>query len=745
MFHWNEFVLFFWGIPMKRLTCTLALLSILSLVGCGGGNSAGPPMPTLQSISVTPAAPSVVVPATQQFTATGSYSDGSSKNLTASVTWSSSDSSKATIAAGGLATSVAATTTPVTITATSGGISGSTTLTVQPKLVSLAVTPASVTIAATTQTSFTAMGTYSDGSVQNVTSTVTWSSSDATVATISNGVSTQGTATGVAAGTVTITATSSAISGSITGTATLKVTSATLVSIAVTPAGMSIPLGVQQQFTATGTFSDSTTQNITGTVTWASSASTIASITVSGLATGLKLGSTNINATAGAVSGTTSLTVNAANLASLAVTPGNVTVAANTSQQFTAIGTFNDGGTKNLTGSVTWASSVPAVATIGVGNGVAKALTSGTTMISATISSTTTTVTLTVSTATVTSISVTPSGRTIAPGTKLPLTATAAFSDSTSQVVTPDATWSSDNTSFATVNTVGVATGIGAGAANISAALGGQTGSATLKVSSATLTLLAITPSSAVLAPASTLNYQAVGTYSDGSTQNITNVVTWTSLAPSVAKISASGVATGQSAGTTTIMAALGSVSNTSNVVVEASALQSIVVTPATTTIPAQVGSQYTATGHFADGMTQDLTSSVTWTSSSPSVATISNSAGSSGLAVGVAPGSSNITAAFAGVVGTATLNVNSAMLSSIIVTPGSATIPSNGSQQFTANGHFNDGSVFNVTGQVTWTSSNVNFAVISGGGLANGVAAGTSTITATLGSTNGTATLTVQ
>ena len=732
---------------MKRLSFTLALVSILSLLGCGGGSSGGSTTPVLQSISLTPSAPSVAVGLTQQFTATGSYSDGSSKNLTGSVTWNSSTPATATISASGLATSVAVGTT--TVSARSGGISGSTVLTVPATLVSLVVTPPSVQIAATTATSFTATGTFNDGSVKNVTSSVTWSSADTTIATISSTTPTQGAAMGVAAGTVIITATGTTATGSTSGTASLKVTSATLTSIAVTPAAMSIPLGVQQQFTATGTFSDMTTQDITGTVTWASSAPSIASITVSGLATGLKIGSTTISATAGAVSGSTSLTVNAANLASLAVTPGNpgnpAQIAANTAQQFSAVGTFNDGSTKNLTGQAAWTSSNTAVSTIGPSNGLAKALTSGSTTISATVGSITTPVTLTVSTATVTSITVTPTGRSIAPRSKLAFTATGTFSDTTTQVITSSVVWASQATSVATIAAGGTATAVAAGTTNITATFNSVVGTAPLTVTGATLSSIAITPTSTVLAPASTLIYQATGTYSDGSTQNISNVVIWTSAKPSVVSITAAGQATGQSAGSTTIQAQLGSVSKTSAVVVESSALQTITVSTPVSNIPVQVGAQYTAIAGFADGSTQDITSSVTWTSSKSSVATISNSAGTAGLAVGVSPGSTTITAAFGGVVGTATLTVNSAALQTVTVTPSSPNIALGTSQQFTANASFNDGTSFNVSNQVAWTSSNVNVAVISGGGLANSAAVGTSTIKATLGATSGMTVLTVH
>ena len=85
--------------------------------------------PTLSSIALTPANPAIAPGATQQFTATGTYSDNSTQNLTTQVTWTSLNTAVATVSAGGLATGVSAGTT--TISATLSSVSGSTGLTVQ--------------------------------------------------------------------------------------------------------------------------------------------------------------------------------------------------------------------------------------------------------------------------------------------------------------------------------------------------------------------------------------------------------------------------------------------------------------------------------------------------------------------------------------------------------------------------------------------------------------------------------------
>jgi trimeric autotransporter adhesin len=692
----------------------------------------------LASLAIAPPAPSLPLGTSQQLSATGTFTDGSTQIMTGSVQWGSSNTSIVGMSATGIASGAGLGS--ATVTASSGGISASATATViSATLQSIAITPPSPSIAVNTTQQFTAIGTFSDGSTQNITGSVQWASGNPSVAGINmNGA--PGLAMGLAAGTSVITATS----GSVFANATLTVTSATVTSIAVTPPSPSIPLGTLQQFTATGTFSDGTTQDITGTATWSSSKTSVLTVTVSGLATARNLGTATITAASGSVSGASTATVNAADLASLAIQPGDVSIAATTSQQFSAIGTFNDGSTHDLTGQATWTSSDNTVAKIGGNSGLAKALAPGSCTITAAVGSAVASVTLTVTNAALVSISVSPSGRTIAPGTKLSFAATGTFSDSTTQNITRDATWASDNTAAATVGSVSLVTGIAPGTANISASLDGVTGSAPLTVNSATLASIAVTPASAVLAPASTLGLTATGTFSDGSVQTITNTVNWSSSDANVASINNSGQITGQSAGSATITAQQGSVSGSMVVVVEGSALVSLQIVPASISIAAQTSSQLRSIGTFGDGSTQDLTQSASWTSSPASVATVGNSGGTNGLAAGISAGTATITALFAGQVGAATLTVTGATLNTITITPVNPSIALSTSQRFTATGNFSDGSTQNLTGQVTWSSSDVNVAAISPSGLANSGSTGTTTIIASVNGVTGITTLTV-
>lgn len=264
---------------------TEALVLTLQLVPVGDESTV---------LNLTPQNPTLAVGTHQLFTVT----DSNGLDLTSSVTWSSSDPSVASIDAAGSATALAVGST--LITATLGSASVSTTLTVTPAtVVSLAVNPPTASVAAGLATQFSATGTLSDGTTQDLSSSVTWSSGpEATV----DGT---GLATGLTVGQTQVTATFNGL----TASATLDVTPAQLVSIAVAPKGpATLTTGFTRQFTATGTFTDATTADITTQVTWSSDNASAVPIDAAGLATARNNGTANLIATLNGLSDSGSLT-----------------------------------------------------------------------------------------------------------------------------------------------------------------------------------------------------------------------------------------------------------------------------------------------------------------------------------------------------------------------------------------------------------------------------------------------------
>jgi hypothetical protein len=287
-------------------SCTVATIVLSSFLVAGCGNH------PLNTINVAPAIGATVLTSKgqqAQFTATGQYGSSNrlqtTKDVTASVTWTSSVPSVATIGATGMAIAVSDGTTVitasmsgdlgmetgtsnVTVTGTGNG-TGTGTRT----LASIAISPTTQALTGTGQTGqFTAIGTFTGGAPATVdmTSLVAWSSSNVGVAT----VSASGLATAVGNGTTMITAMARAADGSvITSTATVQVTvtppvTRVLTSLQIFPSSQTVTtVGETGQFIAIGSYSGGIplTADLTSQVTWGSSDVTVANINSSGLAT----------------------------------------------------------------------------------------------------------------------------------------------------------------------------------------------------------------------------------------------------------------------------------------------------------------------------------------------------------------------------------------------------------------------------------------------------------------------------
>jgi hypothetical protein len=162
------------------------------------------------------------------------------------------------------------------------------------------------------------------------------------------------------------------------------------------------------------------------------------------------------------------------------------------------------------------------------------------------------------------------------------------------------------------------------------------------------------------------------------------------------------------------------------------SGLLSIAVTPNTPSLPKGLTQQFKATGTFSDTSTADLTNSVSWTSNTPTIATVN---ASSGLAQTVAVGSTLITATSGSVSGSGTLNVTGAILESFLIAPNPAFSGVGLTNQLVATGTYSDATTANVTTMAVWASSTPSVATVGPTtGLITGVSLGSTTISATIG-----------
>ena len=731
--------------------------------------------PSLSSIAISPSNPSIPFGANQQFTAVMKFSDGSTKDATSVVNWSSSNPSAATINSSGLATIVAPTKT-TTISATLQSVSGNTLLTTTKPV--CAVPPAGLVGWWSGDGNTVDLAGSNSGTLQNgvtytkaeVGSGFTFSQNGASVLVNAPEYSpTAGTlmfwflSTGGGAMTGSLLPNGNrgpgfAIDpngnllwefGNLSSQSLGQVSSNTWHHVALTyfTSGSNVDLilyldGTQVTTAATIPNTAWSPQVLFGGYLGAAEPSFVGSMDEIAI-----FNQALSKAQVQQAYHEFGVGMCKPALQSIAVTPNNPSLAPGTTQQLTATGTYNNSSTHDLTSSAAWSSSSGA-ATV-TATGLLVGLGPGTSTIKASLNGQQGSVNVTVGPA-LTSIKVSPTTATIAVGTSQAFTATGTYSDSSQRNVT-GVTWSSSS-GAATVGANGVALGVSPGQASITAALGTVNSSANLTITSATLQTIKLTPANPSIPPQTTDQFTATGTFSDNSTQDLTTQAIWSSSNPRVAGVSTTGLATAAAAlGSSVINASLGSISGQTVLTVNKfqGTLQSIVVSPGSSSLSAGFTEQLKAQGTYSDSTVLDLTSAVQWSSSATAVVSVSNTNGTNGLATAKKAGSANVTATLGTVNDSATVGVSKASLASMQVTPAGSTIPPGSSAQFTATGTLTDGSTSNITSSVTWASSAATVASISNTagskGLATSVGSGATTVSATIGPLVGATTLAVQ
>ncbi|HEX5385193.1 MAG TPA: Ig-like domain-containing protein [Gemmatimonadales bacterium] len=563
-----------------------------------------------------------------------------------------------------------------------------------------------------------------------------WSSSDPAIIAVNRGL-----VLALAPGEATVTASAAGKAGSTQVKVNGKVGSVT-----VTPNPALVSVGGATQLTAT--VKDSRGNVLTGrAVTWTTSASGIATVSSAGLVSGIAAGQATITATAAGKSGSTQVTVSIVPVATVTVSPNPSTVQVGSTVQLST--TLKDADGNVLTGrGVTWSSNNSGVATVSA-TGLVRGIAAGSATITATSEGKSGGSALTVSAAPlapVASVTVSPDPAGVVVGATVQLTAT--LKDAGGNVLTGRAvTWSSSNTSVATVSPSGDVTGVAAGTATITAASEGRSGGASLTVSPVPVATVTVTPNPASVQTGATVQLTATLKDADGNVLS-GRTVTWSSNATSKATVSTSGLVTGVAVGSATITASSGGKSGSATVNVTAVPVATVTVSPNPASVNVGATVQLTATLKDANGNV--LTGrAVTWSSNSAN-ATVS----STGVVTGQAAGSATITATSEGKSGSSAVIVNSTGgggASTVSVTPGAPNIPATGSLQLSATVKDANGNV--LTGApVTWTSSNPLKVSVSTAGR---ITAGTDTvlssesasavITATSGSASGTAQVTVS
>ena len=336
-----------------------------------------------------------------------------------------------------------------------------------------------------------------------------------------------------------------------------------------------------------------------------------------------------------------------------------------TINQYMATGDFSGAYTRDITSEVSWVIADETIASVSSNpgsEGLVTALAPGDTSVTAIYGDLSGAAPVVVTSSVLAGIEITPQDLELQGGIFRQYEAAGIFSDDSVQDITFLASWSSSATNVATIDDKGLAETLAAGTTTITAAWQGIQAATGLSVTGASLTEIDISPEEAAIARGTTLQLEAEGTYSDGTTLDITDLVEWQSSDTSVGLVNTNGLATGLTPGEIEVSASFdadgGMLSATATLTVSDAVIESISLTPENSTIEEGMSQQFTATGMFSDDSEQDITELATWLTDDSSVGTIINSPNSRGLFVSRAAGETLIEATFDGVVGETLLTV---------------------------------------------------------------------------------------
>lgn len=510
--------------------------------------------------------------------------------------------------------------------------------------------------------------------------------------------------------------------------------------ITVTPGSESLAVGETVQFKAMATYSNGTTADVSNSVAWHIQDASIATVNISGLANSLTTGRTLVTASESSITGEAVLVVSKAALKEISITVTPSPVFLGQTAQLQATGTYSDKNVQDITDQVSWSTAQTGIAQVNT-KGLVSPISAGSTTITGSLNNISASGQITVAPAALVSITVQGKNTVLPLGTHEQLSALGRYTDGSTENLTSAVRWTSSSPGTIDTSASGLATARTMGNALITATLNGINGVATLNASTAALVSIAVSAAHSTLPLGTTGQLTATGTYTDGSKNDLTQSATWISSSPSVVAISSPGVISARTLGTATVAASFSNITGKTNLSTSPAALTAIHVTLENASIPVGNTIPLKAIGTFTDGSVQDLTSSANWVSSSPAVASIR----SPGVVTAVSMGATQLSAASGGIQGEADLNVSAAILSSLQLSPAGPTVPLGNSLQLTVMGTYSDGSMQDVTQQVSWNIQSSTIAAITAAGIAAGQKVGTTGITASLNGLTISDTLTVQ
>lgn len=297
-------------------------------------------------IQLTPVTVDAPIGTTYQFTATATFTDGTNRDITNSGAWVSSDMDIAAISPSGEVEAVTEGTSSITVSRDGVTSNVATVNVTDAVLTAVELRPQAIVLPRGMTIELTALGYYSDNTSVDITNIVDWHIEDPSYISVQNAV--------VSADEVGVTTLMAKKEGISSNTVDVTVNNAVVIDISVQPDSLSIPKGISDSVTATGTFSDNTVADITGAVAWEIGDTDIATVRL-GTIDGVQIGETTLVARKDGVnSNTVAVTVTDAILTSILLEHSPLRTFLGKVEFITATGSYSDGSEADLTEQVNY-------------------------------------------------------------------------------------------------------------------------------------------------------------------------------------------------------------------------------------------------------------------------------------------------------------------------------------------------------------------------------------------------------
>ena len=554
---------------MKIILAIVGIVAILAAViafvilGLGNTESQTSSTPgTVQSgtvsstkvltVEITPQSPSITIGSTIQLITSLKDEGGKSVNSgIGDVQWESSNASVATVSSSGLVTGISVGSATLTVRFIDNvgwkDALGTVMLRVSDqKVSSVAINPQIINVGIGQSSQILAVSKDTNGDTITGLS-IAWASSNVAVATVSS----TGLVTGVSKGESTIIASV----GGVSASGSVLVTDVSASSIEITPNKGTLSIGQSSQLSAR--LKDAQGNIVAGRdVSWSSSDTAIVTVSNAGMLTAISDGESTITASVEGVSGFATVTVSGAPVASISVSAQSASISVGQTQQLTA--SVSDAGGNILNDRImSWTTSNEASATVS-NAGLVTGIALGSSTITGTSEGKSATVVVEVSVSPVSSVSVTPQSVKLSAGQTQQLSET--VTDKDGNVLSGFVIiWSSTNSASVTVSNTGLITGIAPGSSSITATIEGKIATASVNVAKAAVSSIGLKPNLSVVRIDE--NQQVIATVKSTSGGELLGVrLNWSSSDSSIATVSTTGVVTGKSVGTATIIVSFGGV-----------------------------------------------------------------------------------------------------------------------------------------------------------------------------------------